>query len=104
MALWFQLLADDLLIYESEEAKEVSDASRQIPKFDLKATSPEDVYKVHDIVPESELRAVPIKDLKNASPEQRMKCIPGPFGQSKWMKAHLERVFSSGDKPSRRKL
>ncbi|KAL5525143.1 RPA49 [Sanghuangporus sanghuang] len=87
-----------------EEAKEISDASRQIPKFNIDATRPEDVYKLHDIVPSSELRAVPIKDLQNAFPEQRMGCIPGPFRHSEWMKAHLERVFASGEKPSKRTL
>ncbi|KAL5478826.1 RPA49 [Sanghuangporus weigelae] len=87
-----------------EEAKEISDASRQIPKFNIDATRPEDVYKLHDIVADSELHAVPIKDLQKAFPEQRMGCIPGPFRHSEWMKAHLERVFASGEKPSKRTL
>ncbi|EJD05049.1 Rpa49 subunit specific to nuclear RNA polymerase I [Fomitiporia mediterranea MF3/22] len=85
-----------------EEAKELADSTRQIPKFNLHATKPEDVYKLYDIVPESELNALPIKEIMNAtSQEERMKFVP--FSRSDWVRQHVAAIFE-GTKTSKRSL
>ena len=82
----------------AEEAKTTSDESRLIPPYHMDAETPAGVYRLHDIIPESEFNAIPIASLLSAgSNEERRSLLP--FNQSEWIKNHL-----SGPKPSKQQL
>jgi DNA-directed RNA polymerase I subunit RPA49 len=44
----------------SEEVEKEAESQRPVPQHDPDAQTPEDVYKLNDIVPEAEMDAVPI--------------------------------------------
>ena len=49
-----------LLTPRLEEAKATENSSRLIPPYDENASRPDDVYKLHDIIPEAEFNALSI--------------------------------------------
>ncbi|THG97457.1 hypothetical protein EW145_g7611 [Phellinidium pouzarii] len=85
-----------------QEAKAIADSNRNIPPYDLNATTPEDVYKLYEIIPEAEFEAIPIRNILAASSmEERMKYIP--FNRSDWIRQHLNSIFSS-PKPNKKEI
>jgi DNA-directed RNA polymerase I subunit RPA49 len=76
------------------EAQEVADAARLIPAYDINATTPEDAYPLHNIIPEPEWSALDavLSSLKSAdSPVARLKCLPN--SRSSWVKQHLNQAY-----------
>ncbi|KAI5119569.1 hypothetical protein M0805_005633 [Coniferiporia weirii] len=85
-----------------DEAKVIADSSRHIPPHDVDATSPEDVYKLHDIIPEAEFNAIPINDILSAkSLEERMSYMP--YKRSDWIRQHVSSIFSA-PKPNKKQI
>ena len=45
----------------AEEMKAAADEARPIPPYDVDAERPDDVYALHDIIPESEFNAISVQ-------------------------------------------
>lgn len=85
-----------------EEAKVAADHARLIPPHNVQAATPAEAYALHDIIPESELNAVPITKLMSAENEEdRLSRLP--YRRSEWVQHHISRIFSS-QKPSKKLL
>lgn len=85
-----------------EEAIEIADSNRLIPVHDANATSPEDVYKLSDIIPDAEFNAIPVAEVLSAdSIEERIAYMP--YKRSEWVRQNLRSIFDQG-KPNRKKL
>ncbi|KZV71749.1 RNA polymerase I associated factor A49-like protein [Peniophora sp. CONT] len=83
-----------------EEAQEQADASRLIPAYNINASTPEEVYPLHNIVPESEWNALDsiVSSIKAASDHvARLKCLP--YTRSSWVGTHIKQAFHSDSKP-----
>lgn len=78
----------------TEEAKATADSSRLIPPYDESAIRPDDVYKLHDIIPEAEFNALSITSLKSAGSERERQAML-PYGRSNWVNQHLSLVYST---------
>ena len=88
--------------HATEEAKLAADSSRLIPPYDENAIRPDDVYKLHDIVPEAELNAIQISVMKNmSSNKERVAALP--YTRSNWVNQHLALLFSA-PKPNKTEL
>ncbi|KIJ47295.1 hypothetical protein M422DRAFT_164274, partial [Sphaerobolus stellatus SS14] len=75
-----------------EEAKEAMDESRPIPRYNLHAGSPDQVYALHDIISEAELNSIQIGQMLSASDENsRISCLP--YQRSSWINQHLKTEF-----------
>ena len=84
----------------AEEAQEQADASRLIPAYNANASSPEEVYPLHNIVPESEWTALDsiISSIKAADDHvARLKCLP--YTRSSWVGTHLKHAYHGDAKP-----
>ncbi|KAF7977898.1 hypothetical protein HWV62_2454 [Athelia sp. TMB] len=78
-----------------EEAKEAADSSRLIPPYNLDAQIPGDVYRLHDIIPEAEWKALSITALTTAeSSKDRVALLP--YSRSSWINQHLSILFAAG--------
>ncbi|GJE92909.1 RNA polymerase I associated factor, A49-like protein [Phanerochaete sordida] len=85
-----------------DEAKAAADGSRLIPPYNADAQRPEEVYKLHDIVPEAELNSIQINALKAmGSNKQRVDSLP--YSRSNWINQHLSLLFSA-PKPNKIEL
>lgn len=85
-----------------EEAKQIADSNRNIPPYDLSATSPENIYKISDIIPDSEFNVLTVKNLMSAkSMDERMSFVPCRWSQ--WIRQHINTLCSS-PKPNRKLL
>ncbi|KAL9710601.1 DNA-directed RNA polymerase I subunit rpa49 [Leucoagaricus gongylophorus] len=72
-----------------EEAKEAADNNRLIPPFSSTATEPNDIYPLHDIIPEIEWKALSINAFDEAtSDEKRIALLP--HSRSQWIIAHMQ--------------
>ncbi|KIP06400.1 hypothetical protein PHLGIDRAFT_107028 [Phlebiopsis gigantea 11061_1 CR5-6] len=77
-----------------EEAKLAADSSRLIPPYDNSATRPDDVYKLHDIIPDAEFNAISTSALKHMdSNKERVSSLP--YTRSNWVNQHLSLLFSA---------
>ncbi|KAI0920527.1 hypothetical protein AcV5_010239 [Taiwanofungus camphoratus] len=77
-----------------EEAKASADSSRLIPPHNTDAQRPEDVYSLHDIIPEAEFNALSTSSFKSAaSDKERIALLP--FSRSDWINQHLRLLFSA---------
>ncbi|EKM52686.1 uncharacterized protein PHACADRAFT_261280 [Phanerochaete carnosa HHB-10118-sp] len=85
-----------------EEAKAAADSSRLIPPYNADAQRPDDVYKLHDIIPEAEFNAVQINNLKGmSSNNERVTALP--YTRSNWVNQHMSLLFST-PKPNKIEL
>jgi hypothetical protein len=85
----------------TEEAKVAADESRLIPPYNASATEPGDVYALHDIIPETEWKAISVSALINADNENKIAAMP--HRRSDWVNQHLAQVFAS-ESPNKRTL
>ena len=77
-----------------EEAKETADSTRLIPPYNVDAQRPQDVYALHDIIPEVELNALPVNAFKSAkTPQERYALLP--HSRSDWVKLQLRLIYSA---------
>ncbi|PSS37246.1 hypothetical protein PHLCEN_2v884 [Hermanssonia centrifuga] len=76
------------------EAKATADSNRLIPTYDENAQRPEDVYKLHDIIPEVEFNALSITPFKVAVTMHERKALL-PHSRSNWINQHLSLLFSA---------
>ncbi|KAI0712757.1 RNA polymerase I associated factor, A49-like protein [Cerioporus squamosus] len=86
----------------TEEAKATADSSRLIPPYNADAQRPQDVYALHDIIPEAEFNALPIGAIKSAKTHPE-RCKLLPFDRSDWVKLQLRLIFSA-PKPDKTEL
>lgn len=85
-----------------EQAKATTDNNRLIPPYDPDASRPDDVYKLHDIIPEAEFNAISIGALLSSkTPSEKVTTLP--YGRSKWVNQHLN-LICSAPKTSKRSL
>lgn len=83
-----------------EEAQEQADASRLIPAYDANASTPDEVYPLHNIIPESEWNALDgiVSSIKAADEHvARLKCLP--YTRSSWVGMHLKHAYHGDAKP-----
>lgn len=86
-----------------EEAKSAADMARLIPRYDAEATSPEEAYPLHGIIPEQEWSALDgvwssIKTIKAKEKETGERNVPEwnkmwPVQRSTWVKQHVNKAF-----------
>ena len=73
-----------------------------IPPYNENATRPDDVYKLHDIVPEAELNSINVITIKGlATNLERVQALP--YTRSNWVNQHLALLFSA-PKPNKTEL
>lgn len=78
----------------AEEAIANADAARLVPKFNMAASDPGEVYALADIISDSELKAIPADAIAKAkTPAERNAQLP--FRHSTWVKQHLHLVCSA---------
>ncbi|EPS98872.1 hypothetical protein FOMPIDRAFT_1148132 [Fomitopsis schrenkii] len=77
-----------------EEAKEAADSNRLIPPHKADAGRPDDVYALHDIIPETEFNAVSVALFKNATNIQERKALLA-WRHSHWVNQHLHLIFQA---------
>src|SRR5579863_9199518 len=80
----------------SEKMEESANATRLIPAFDVDAQRPEDIYPLHNIIPETEWAALDslLPKLKNAADDRaRVRMLPN--ARSDWLRQHLMLAYSS---------
>ena len=78
----------------AEEAVANADAARLIPRYNMAAEDPGEVYALHDIIPETEFKAIPTDAIiKAPSPTQRNRLLP--YWRSTWVNQHLHQVCSA---------
>lgn len=85
-----------------EQAKATTDSNRLIPPYDADASRVDDVYKLHDIIPEAEFNAISIGALTSSNALAE-KISTLPYGRSKWVNQHLN-LICSAPKTSKRNL
>ena len=76
--------------------EESANATRLIPAFDADAQRPEDIYPLHNIIPEMEWAALDsiLPKLKNAADDRaRVRLLPN--ARSDWLRQHLMLAYSS---------
>jgi DNA-directed RNA polymerase I subunit RPA49 len=79
-----------------------ADANRLIPEFNIDATTPSEVYDLHNIIPEIEWKSISTKPFIEArSAEDRVRLLPHKW--SSWVKQHLALMFKQ-DSFSKRQL
>lgn len=88
-------------LLSAEEAKEVEDTNRLIPPFSATATSLDDVYPLHDLIPEPEWKALIISPFDAAETYQERVALL-PFRQSYYLHDHLK-ALSDPTAKSRKK-
>ena len=76
-----------------------ADESRLIPPYDEDASRLDDVYKLHDIIPEAEFNAISITSLRSASSDKERVAML-PYVRSNWVNQHITLAFSA-PKPHR---
>ncbi|OSD00005.1 RNA polymerase I associated factor A49-like protein [Trametes coccinea BRFM310] len=78
----------------ADEAKAAADSNRLIPPYHADAQSPEQVYDLHDIIPEVEFNALPVSAFKSAkSLQDRIALLP--YNRSDWLKLQLKLIYSA---------
>ena len=73
-----------------------ANAARLIPVYDIDAERPEDIYPLHNIVPESEWATLNslLSKLKKATDDRsRQRLLPN--ARSDWLQQHLMLAYSS---------
>ena len=80
----------------SEKMEESVNAARLIPAYDADAQKPEDIYPLHNIIPELEWAALDslLPKLKNAT-DDRARARLLPNARSDWVRQHLMLAYSS---------
>ena len=79
-----------------EKMEESANAARLIPAYNADAERPEDIYPLHNIVPEPEWAALDglLSKLKNAA-DDRSRARLLPNARSDWLRQHLMLAYSS---------
>ncbi|KAH9837707.1 RNA polymerase I associated factor, A49-like protein [Rhodofomes roseus] len=77
-----------------EEAKEAADSNRLIPPHNPNADRPDNVYALHDIIPETEFNALSVAPFRSATNVQERKALL-PFRQSNWVNQHIYQLFQA---------
>jgi len=79
-----------------EKLEDSTNAARLIPAFNADAKSPEEIYPLHNIIPELEWAAMNslLPKLKNAS-DDRARERALPHARSDWLRHHLMLAYSS---------
>lgn len=79
----------------TDQAKEAQDNNRLIPSYNPEAEVPGDVYRLHDIIPEAEWKAISTSALTAAeSNKDRIALLP--YSRSSWINQHLNILFAAG--------
>jgi DNA-directed RNA polymerase I subunit RPA49 len=79
-----------------EKMEDVVNSARLIPAYNADAQRPEDVYPLHNIIPEQEWAALDnlLHKLKN-EPDDRARVRLLPNARSNWLRQHLMLTFSA---------
>ena len=79
--------------------EESVNAARLIPAYDAEAQRPEDIYPLHNVIPELEWAALDslLPKLKNAT-DDRARARLLPNARSDWIRQHLMLAYSSKPK------
>ena len=85
------------------EAKEIADRNRLIPPFSTAATVPEDIYPLHDIIPETEWKLLAVNALERAGSEKDLISLLF-HRKSYWINGHIGRLVKESGKGKKRSL
>ena len=80
----------------AEKLEDSTNAARLIPAYNADAERPEDIYPLHNIVPEPEWAALDglLSKLKSAADDRsRVRLLPN--ARSDWLRQHLMLAYSS---------
>jgi len=82
--------------------EESVNAARLIPAYDAEAQRPEDIYPLHNVIPELEWAALDslLSKLKNAT-DDRARARLLPNARSDWIRQHLMLIYSSSKPKSK---
>jgi DNA-directed RNA polymerase I subunit RPA49 len=75
----------------------VADKNRLIPPFSVSATDPADIYPLHGIIPEAELKALSISRFE-ATESQKERIAMLPYRKSTWVNNHLSSLIEATGK------
>lgn len=88
------ILKNTSTLPSKEEAKANADSTRLVPRYDIDALNPSDIYPVHHIIPKPEWKALSISPYTSASAgAERVALLP--FKRSNWINDHLALAFAS---------
>ncbi|KAF8259326.1 Rpa49 subunit specific to nuclear RNA polymerase I [Lactarius quietus] len=79
-----------------DKMEDAVNAARLIPAYNADAQKPEDVYPLHNIIPEQEWAALDsvLREIRN-QPDDRARIRLLPNSRSNWLRQHLMLAFSS---------
>ncbi|KIY47633.1 RNA polymerase I associated factor, A49-like protein [Fistulina hepatica ATCC 64428] len=81
-------------LLNKEEAKELADANRLVPPFNMDAKEVGDIYPLHNVIPESEYKAISVSAFEDAkSAKDRVALLPSR--RSEWCYHRIENLFSN---------
>lgn len=86
-----------------EEAKDAADQNRLIPPFNATTTDPSDVYPLHDIISESEWKALSVTAFDDANDDKERIALL-PFRYSKWLTSHLNNISQETGKSKKKHM
>ncbi|KAJ2915099.1 hypothetical protein MD484_g5302, partial [Candolleomyces efflorescens] len=86
----------------TDEAKEFADSNRLIPSFDATATEPNDVYPLHNIIPEAEWKALSVSAFDSTTNDKERLALL-PHRHSDWVRRQLKAITTSKDSAKTKK-
>ena len=81
----------------------MANKNRLIPPFSNSATDPADIYRLYDIIPEAELKALSISRFE-ATESQKERIAMLPFRKSTWLNNHLSTLAEATSKKKKKHL
>ncbi|EIW76612.1 Rpa49 subunit specific to nuclear RNA polymerase I [Coniophora puteana RWD-64-598 SS2] len=77
-----------------EEAKASADSARLVPKYNADALTPQDIYPLHNIIPEAEWKSISVSSMTAAKTQSERTSLL-PFRRSNWINQHLNQAFAA---------
>lgn len=81
----------------------MADKNRLIPPFSESATDPADIYPLHDIIPETELKALSTSGF-DATQSEKERIAMLPYRKSTWVNNHLSTLAEATGKKKKKHL
>ncbi|KIL57428.1 hypothetical protein M378DRAFT_87941 [Amanita muscaria Koide BX008] len=85
-----------------EQVNDTADENKLIPPHSSTATKPEDIYPLHEIIPEVEWKLLSVGALEQTESEKARIALL-PFRHSRWINDHLERLLGASGKGKKKK-
>ncbi|KAK7045471.1 DNA-directed RNA polymerase I subunit rpa49 [Paramarasmius palmivorus] len=86
----------------TEEAKEIEDSNRPIPRFNDRTDDPAEVYPLHNIIPEAEWKVISTSEFDNTKTLKEMASLL-PMARPEWIQSHLKALENISSPKAARK-